>query len=132
MISLTPVSIAAANQVYAVTITEKLCKPYCESSSIQPTVDVKFMVESSNFVNGTQYAKVKAQGIITYVPKNSNSCCPISKVFTEYFTLAFQNAAEVAVTLGATEGYVESANVNCCGVACGISWVGTLSAKIPA
>lgn len=131
MIKLTPVSITATNQVYAVVITEKLCKPYCESSSIQPAVDVKFQVESSNFVNGTQYAKIKAQGIVTYVPKNANACCPASKIFTEYLTLAFQSTREVAVTIASTDGYVEAANVNCCGVACGISWAGSLSAKIP-
>lgn len=132
MIKLNPILIDKTNQSYAVEITEKLCKPFCENASEQPMVDVRFMVDKVTVVGNTEYVRVKAQGKVTYVAQNSCVCNPSSKVFTEYFTVAFGGVTEEAVpTIAVEEGYVEPAYVNCYGVACGISYFANVTVKIP-
>lgn len=122
MINVTPQSITATSQVYTAELTEKLCKPYCVQSSIQPTVDVTYSIEDTNLVGTVLYATVKAQGLVTYVSKCGNSCCPSQKVFTEYFTVSFAGATGASsVALAQANGIVRPAYVNCCNVACGIS-----------
>lgn len=133
MIKLIPNAVDTTSQTFVVVITEKLCKPFCENSSIQPVVDVNFSVESTKFVDTVSYAKIKAQGVVTYVSKDGCQCSPSTKIFTEYFTVGFLNQTE-AVTPDIVEfkGYVEPAYVNCFGVACGIEVTNTLALKIPA
>lgn len=130
MINLNPISIDAKRQVYAVSIKQKLCKPFCEGASIQPVVDVKFQTESTTVVNGLKYIKVKAQGNITYIAQNNCVCNPSTKIFTEYFTLAFQTSDESDVKIEWVDGYSNPEDVNCYGVACGISWNGAISVSL--
>ena len=135
MISVIPQSITATSQVLTTDLTERLCAPYCVLSSIQPSVDVVYSIDDTTLVGTTLYVTVKAQGTVIYVPKNGSSCCPQSKVFTEYFTTSFANttsATTVAITQ--TSGSVSPAFVNCCNVACGVSCknVITLNATTPA
>lgn len=122
MINVTPQSITATSQVCTCELTEKLCKPYCVQSSIQPTVDVNYSVEDTNLVGAVLYVTVKAQGTVVYVPKCGNVCNPAQKVFTEYFTVSFAGASgSSSVALTQANGIVKPAYVNCYNVACGIS-----------
>lgn len=133
MIKLNPIQISQAAQIYAVELTERLCRPFCENASIQPVVNAKFIAEDVRIVQGVEYIKIKVQGSVTYVPQNGSPCCPCTKIFTEYFTVAFEDVSELKnPTIEVEEGYVEPAFVNCYGIACGISGVGRLTIKIPA
>ena len=135
MINVIPQSITATSQVLTVDLTERLCAPYCVLSSIQPSVDVVYSIDDTTLVGTTLYVTVKAQGTVIYVPKNGSSCCPQSKVFTEYFTTSFANATSgTTVAITQTSGSVSPAFVNCCNVACGVSCknVITLNATTPA
>ena len=131
MINVTPQSITATVQVYTADLTEKLCKPYCVNASIQPSVDVTYSVDDTNLVGGILYVTVKAQGTIDYVPKCGNACNPQSKIFTEYFTVAFQAAtAATTATIAQAAGIVKPAFVNCYNVACGITALNTVTITV--
>lgn len=122
MISVIPQSITATSQVFTADLTERLCKPYCVLSSIQPSVNVVYSIDDTNLVGTDLYVTIKAQGTVTYVSKNGSPCCPSQKVFTEYFTTSFAGAtAASTVTVAQANGIVKAAFVNCCNVACGIS-----------
>ena len=122
MISVVPQSISATSQVFTADLTERLCKPYCVLSSIQPSVNVVYTIDETSLVGTTLYVTVKAQGTVTYVSKCGNPCCPSQKVFTEYFTTSFTGAsAASSVTIEQANGITKPAFVNCCNVACGIS-----------
>ena len=131
MINVTPISIAAAAQSYAAELTEKLCQPYCVNASIQPVVDVTYTIDDTSLVGTTLYVTVKAQGTVNYVPKCGHPCNPKSKIFTEYFTVAFTGAtAATTATLVQAAGIVKSAYVNCFNVACGISALNTVTITV--
>ena len=122
MITLIPQSISATSQVFTANLTERLCRPFCVLSSIQPSVNMSYTIDDTTLVDTTLYVTVKAQGTVTYVPKNGNTCCPAQKVFTEYFTTSFTGAtAASTVTIAQANGVVRPYNVNCFNVACGIS-----------
>lgn len=131
MINVTPISIAAAAQSYAAELTEKLCQPYCVNASIQPVVDVTYTIDDTSLVGTTLYVTVKAQGTVNYVPKCGHPCNPMSKIFTEYFTVAFTGAtAATTATLVQAAGIVKPAYVNCFNVACGISALNTVTITV--
>ena len=131
MIHVTPISIAAAAQSYAAELTEKLCHPYCVNASIQPVVDVTYSIDDQSLVGTTLYVTVKAQGTIDYVPKCGNACNPQSKIFTEYFTVAFDAAtAATTATIAQAAGIVKPAYVNCYNVACGITALNTVTITV--
>lgn len=131
MINVTPISIAAAAQSYAAELTEKLCQPYCVNASIQPVVDVTYTIDDTSLVGSTLYVTVKAQGTVNYVPKCGHPCNPKSKIFTEYFTVAFTGAtAATTATLVQAAGIVKPAYVNCFNVACGISALNTVTITV--
>lgn len=131
MINVTPISIAAAAQSYAAELTEKLCQPYCVNASIQPVVDVTYTIDDTSLVGTILYVTVKAQGTVNYVPKCGHPCNPKSKIFTEYFTVAFTGAtAAITATLVQAAGIVKPAYVNCFNVACGISALNTVTITV--
>lgn len=131
MINVTPISIAAAAQSYAAELTEKLCQPYCVNASIQPVVDVTYTIDDTSLVGTTLYVTVKAQGTVNYVPKCGHPCNPKSKIFIEYFTVAFTGAtAATTATLVQAAGIVKPAYVNCFNVACGISALNTVTITV--
>lgn len=131
MINVTPISIAAAAQSYAAELTEKLCQPFCVNASIQPVVDVTYTIDDTSLVGTTLYVTVKAQGTVNYVPKCGHPCNPKSKIFTEYFTVAFTGAtAATTATLAQAAGIVKPAYVNCFNVACGISALNTVTITV--
>lgn len=122
MINIVTQLATATSQVVTADVTQRLCQPYCVNSSIQPIVDVDYTVDSTNLMGTVLYATIKAQGVITYVPKCGSACCPKSKIFTEYFTTSFAGAnSESAITVTQSAGLVKPAYVNCNNVACGIS-----------
>ena len=131
MINVTPITIAAAAQSYAAELTEKLCQPYCVNASIQPVVDVTYTIDDTSLVGTTLYVTVKAQGTVNYVPKCGHPCNPKSKIFTEYFTVAFTGAtAATTATLVQAACIVKPAYVNCFNVACGISALNTVTITV--
>lgn len=128
MIHVITQSVSATVQVLTTDLTERLCAPFCVQSSFQPSVDVSYTVDETNLVGTNLYVTVKAQGTVTYVPKNGNACCPKSKVFTEYFTTSFAGAtAASTVTIAQANGIVKPAMVNCCNVAMGVSALNTVT-----
>lgn len=131
MINVTPISIAATAQSYAAELTEKLCQPYCVNASIQPVVDVVYSIDEQQLVGTTLYVTVKALGTVDYVPRNGCACNPKSKIFTEYFTVAFQAAtAATNATVVQAAGIVRPAYVNCYNVACGITALNTVTITV--
>lgn len=131
MINVTPISITATAQSYAAELTERLCQPYCVNASFQPVVDVVYSIEDQTLVGTTLYVTVKAQGTVDYVPKCGNACNPKSKIFTEFFTVAFTGAtAATTATVAQVSGIVKPAYVNCCNVACGISAINTVTITV--
>lgn len=131
MINVTPISIAATAQSYAAELTERLCQPYCVNASIQPIVDVVYSIEDQTLVGTNLYVTVKAQGTVEYVPKCGNPCNPKSKIFTEFFTVAFAGAtAATTATITQVAGIVKPAYVNCYNVACGISAINTVNITV--
>lgn len=128
MINVITQSVSATSQVFTADVTERLCAPFCVQSSYQPSVDVTYSIDETNLVGTNLYVTVKAQGTVTYVPKNGNACCPKSKVFTEYFTTSFAAATGAsAVTIAQANGIVKPAMVNCCNVAMGITALNTVT-----
>lgn len=131
MINVTPISIAAAAQSYAAELTEKLCQPFCVNASIQPVVDVTYTIDETSLVGTTLYVTVKAQGTVEYVPRCGHPCNPKSKIFTEYFTVAFAGAtAATTATIAQAAGIVRPAYVNCYNVACGITALNTVTITV--
>lgn len=131
MINVTPISIAAAAQSYAAELTEKLCQPFCVNASIQPVVDVNYTIDDQQLVGTTLYVTVKAQGTVEYVPRCGHPCNPKSKIFTEYFTVAFEAAtAATTATIAQAAGIVRPAYVNCYNVACGITALNTVTITV--
>lgn len=128
MISVIPQSITATSQVFTADLTERLCKPYCVLSSIQPSVNVVYSIDDTNLVGTDLYVTIKAQGTVTYVSKNGSPCCPSQKVFTEYFTTSFTGATSASsVTIEQANGTVNPAFVSCMNVACGISAINVIT-----
>ena len=133
MITLIPQSISATSQVFTANLTERLCKPFCVLSSIQPSVNMSYTIDDTTLVGTTLYVTVKAQGTMTYVPKNGNACCPAQKVFTEYFTTSFTGATSASsVTIEQANGTVNPAFVSCMNVACGISAINVITLSFTA
>lgn len=131
MINVTPISIAAAAQSYAAELTEKLCQPFCVNASIQPVVDVTYTIDETSLVGTTLYVTIKAQGTVEYVPRCGHPCNPKSKIFTEYFTVAFTGAtAATTATIAQAAGIVRPAYVNCYNVACGITALNTVTITV--
>lgn len=122
MISVVTSKITDKVKDYTVTITEKLCKPYCVISSVEPVVSVVYTIDETKFVNGVMYVTVKAQGTVTYVAKNGCPCEPCTKIFTEFFVVGFEGAkCTDCPTIKKLDGVTAPAYINCCNVACGIS-----------
>lgn len=128
MINVVSSNVTADKKEYTVTLTERLCRPFCVLSSIQPSVDVKFSIDSTKLVGKVLYVVVKAQGTVTYVSKDGNPCEPCTKIFTEYFTTSFDDATcDTCPDIKSEYGFYRPAFVNCCNVACGISFSSIVS-----
>ena len=103
-VTISPVGLAAApvaNQLsFMATYKEKLCRPFCVDSTIQPQVSVVYTTGTPRLVDTTVFIPVKS--VITVVTQNKQCGCNAhTQLFTEDFVVAFQGqtALPTAVTL---------------------------------
>ena len=106
----------AASQEFAVLVNEKLCRKVCVNQSIQPTANVTYTVDSVTTIDTTTFVRIKASGVLTYVPKGCNGCQALTQSFIEYTTIIFSNSAATAaptisLNQGTSHGYL--ANICC-------------------
>jgi hypothetical protein len=98
--TLSPVGLAAApiiNQVsFLATFKEKLCRPFCVDSTIQPQVTLTYTLGTNRLVDSTVFVPVTA--VITVVTPNSSGCDSSIKLYTETFNIAFQGRTSLPAT----------------------------------
>lgn len=117
-VTISPVGLAAApvaNELsFMATYKEKLCRPFCVDSTIQPQVSVVYTTGTPRLVDTTVFVPVKA--VITVVTQNSPCGCNAhTQLFTENFVIAFQGQTAVPTTVTLTqEGRDQfGSNINC-------------------
>lgn len=103
-VTISPVGLAAApvanTAAFLATYKEKLCRPYCVDSTIQPQVSVVYTTGTPRLNGTTVYVPVTAT--ITIVTQtNRCGCNAHTQLFTENFVVAFQGQTGLptAVTL---------------------------------
>lgn len=96
-----------------VNISQKLCKPACVDST--PVFAPQFsLVGYSQVGTGSYVATIHVEGIISYVPCDSNVCCTKSQVLSQDFTFPFTSAtAPTAVTIAQGVSVNSIANSGC-------------------
>lgn len=117
-VTISPVGLAAA-QVENVanimaTYKEKLCRPYCTDSTIQPQISVVYTTGTARLVDSTVFVPVTST--ITIVTQNNNCGCNAhTQLFTENFVVAFQGrtALPATITLANLGRDAFGSNVNC-------------------
>ena len=102
-----------ASQEFAGLVNEKLCRKVCVNQSIQPTANVTYTIDSVATIGTTTFVRIKAAGVLTYVPKGCNGCQTLTQSFTEYTTVIFSNSAATAaptilLNQGTSRGYLAS------------------------
>ena len=103
-VTISPVGLAAApvanTAAFMATYKERLCRPFCIDSTIQPQVSVVYTTGTPRLVDTTVFVPVKA--VITIVTQGNRCGCNAStRLITENFVIAFQGqtALPTAVTL---------------------------------
>lgn len=104
VVSISPVGLAAApvanTLAIMATYKERLCRPFCIDSTIQPQVSVVYTTGTPRLVDTTVFVPIKA--VITIVTQNNSCGCNAhTQLFTENFVVAFQGqtALPTSVTL---------------------------------
>ena len=121
MVTLSPVGLAAAsvpNQVSLLaTFKEKLCRPFCIDSTVQPQVSVVYTRDNATLVGSTVFVPITA--VITVVTPGCG-CKATTQLFTEKFVAAFQGrtALPTAVTITSV-GRIQGGSCVKCGKAFG-------------
>lgn len=117
-VTVSPVGLAATpvNNVAAIMATykEKLCKPYCTDSTIQPQLSVVYTTGTARLNESTVFVPITAT--ITIVTQtNKCGCNAHTQLFTENFVVAFQGqtALPTSVTLANIGRDAFGSNVNC-------------------
>ena len=117
-VTVSPVGLAATsvNNVAAIMATykEKLCKPYCTDSTIQPQLSVVYTTGTARLNESTVFVPITAT--ITIVTQtNKCGCNAHTQLFTENFVVAFQGqtALPTSVTLANVGRDAFGSNVNC-------------------
>lgn len=117
-VTISPVGLAAApvaNELsFMATYKEKLCRPFCVDSTIQPQVSVVYTTCTPRLVETTVFVPVKA--VITVVTQNSPCGCNAhTQLFTENFVIAFQGQTAVPTTVTLTNVGRDQfgSNINC-------------------
>lgn len=117
-VTVSPVGLAAApvNNVAAIMATykEKLCRPYCTGSTIQPQVSVVYTTGTARLSESTVFVPVRAT--ITIVTQDNRCGCNAhTQLFTENFVVAFQGqtALPTSVTLANVGRDAFGSNVTC-------------------
>ena len=115
MIRLSPVGLAAApvaNQLSVLaTFREKLCRPFCIDSSIQPLATLQYSTGTPVLDGTTVFVPITARlSIVT-----GSGCNAKTQLFTEQFQVAFQGqtAVPTAVTITSVGRVQNGANVQC-------------------
>lgn len=116
MVNLSPVGLAnapVANQVsFLATYKERLCKPFCINSTVQPQASVTYTTGTPRLVDTTVFVPITA--VITIVTQ-CNCCNAKSQLYTENFYVAFQGrtALPTSVALTSVGRISEGACVRC-------------------
>lgn len=117
-VTISPVGLAAApvaNELsFMATYKEKLCRPFCIDSTIQPQVSVVYTTGTPRLSETTVFIPIKA--VITVVTQNSQCGCNAhTQLFTENFVVAFQGqtALPTSVTLTSVGRDQFGSNINC-------------------
>lgn len=117
-VTISPVGLAAApvNNVAAIMATykEKLCRPYCTDSTIQPQVSTVYTTGTARLNESTVFVPITA--IITIVTQDNRCGCNAhTQLFTENFVVAFQGqtALPTSVTLATVGRDAFGSNVTC-------------------
>lgn len=116
MLRISPVGLAAApvaNQVsFLANFREKLCRPFCIDSSVQPLATVEYSNGTPILQGTTVFVPITAR--ITVVT-NGCECNAKTQLFTEQFYVAFQGqtATPTAVTITSVGRLQNGANVSC-------------------
>lgn len=117
-VTISPVGLAAApvNNVAAIMATykEKLCRPYCTDSTIQPQVSVVYTTGTARLNSSTVFIPITAT--ITIVTQdNKCGCNAHTQLFTENFVVAFQGqtALPTTITLANVGRDAFGSNVSC-------------------
>lgn len=117
-VTISPVGLAAApvaNELsFMATYKEKLCRPFCVDSTIQPQVSVVYTTGTPRLVDTTVFIPIKA--VITVITQNSPCGCNAStQLFTENFVIAFQGQTAIPTTVTLTQVGRDQfgSNVNC-------------------
>ena len=117
-VTVSPVGLAAApvNNVAAVMATykEKLCRPYCTESTIQPQVSIVYTTGTSRLHDTTVFVPITATiTIVTQINKCGYNAH--TQLFTENFVVAFQGQTSLptTITLDNMGRDAYGSNVNC-------------------
>ena len=117
-VTISPVGLAAApvanTLAFMATYKEKLCRPFCVDSTLQPQVSVVYTTGTPRLVDTTVFVPVKA--VITVVTQSNRCGCNAhTQLFTENFVVAFQGqtALPTAVTLTNVGRDQYGSNVSC-------------------
>lgn len=126
MIKLSPISISATAQQYALEITEKLCAPFCLSSDVLPQGTITFSIGQVKVTDGIAYIELLANGSIVYHPK-CGGCNSKVKQFSESAWVAFTGTSIPSVALTTTTPIQLASNVKCNNTACEWSMVSSVT-----
>ena len=117
-VTISPVGLAAApvanTLAFMATYKEKLCRPFCVDSTIQPQVSVVYTTGTPRLVDTTVFIPIKA--VITVVTQNNRCGCNAhTQLFTESFVVAFQGQTSVPTTVTLTQVGRDQfgSNINC-------------------
>lgn len=117
-VTISPIGLGPApvvNQLsFMATYKERLCRPYCIDSTVQPQVSVVYTTGTTRLVGSTVFIPIKA--VITIVTQvNGCGCNAHTQLFTEDFVVAFQGqtALPTAVTLTNEGRDAYGSNVHC-------------------
>lgn len=117
-VTISPVGLAAApvaNELsFMATYKEKLCRPFCIDSTIQPQVSVVYTTGTPRLIGTTVFIPVKS--VITVVTQyNGCVCSAHTQLFTEDYVIAFQGQTTLpsSVVLANVGRDTYGSNVNC-------------------
>ena len=117
MVEISPVGLATtalvANQVSLLAVfKEKLCRPFCVNSTVQPQVSVVFTNDAPKLNGSTVFVPITA--VITVVTPGIG-CKATTQLFTEKFMVAFQGqtAVPTSVTIAVVGTHKYGSKVVC-------------------
>lgn len=117
MLTLSPVGLSTtalvANQLsVGVNIKEKLCRPFCVDSTVQPQVTVTYTPGTAIFNGTTVFVPIQAKVTIVTQGCNRNA---ITKLYTENFVVEFQGQTGLptAVNISNVGTYQRGSDVRC-------------------